>query len=119
MATVHSILAASDRVIAALISGLEIEFGEGAGEALAYRFLEAEETDFRWNARLQERWTGAYESADGEEDFELDRVRILGRLGGRWFAATMIVDGDGKVHGMLGNREFDGEQSALQAFTDA
>ena len=37
---------ASDRVLATLVAGLEIEFGHGAGEALAQRFLEAEESDF-------------------------------------------------------------------------
>src|SRR3546814_784824 len=37
---------ASDRVMAALVSGLEMEFGHGVGEALAHRFLEAEEADF-------------------------------------------------------------------------
>jgi hypothetical protein len=119
MTTVQPISAASDREIAALVSGLESEFGCGAGEALAQHFLAAEEADFRWNARLQERWIGAYESADDEEDVALDRVKILGLLNGKWFVATMIVDGDGQVQGMLGNREFDGEESARQAFADA
>ena len=54
--------------MAALISGLEIEFGRGVGEALAHRFLEAEDVDFNWDARLEERWIGAYESLD-DEDF--------------------------------------------------
>src|SRR3546814_3199426 len=70
---------AAGRGMAALVSGLEIEFGRGAGEALAQRFLEAEEIDFHWDAREQERWIGTYESA-GDEDFELDRVAIVGRL---------------------------------------
>src|SRR3546814_5534473 len=89
----QSVGMASDRVMAALVSGLEIEFGRGAGEALAQRFLEAEEIDFHWDAREQERWIGTYESA-GDEDFELDRVAIVGRLDGQWFVAMMIVDGD-------------------------
>lgn len=109
---------ASDRVMATLISGLEIEFGRGAGEALAHRFLEAEDTDFHWEARVQERWIGAYDSED-DDDFELDRVRILGRLDGKWFVATMIVDGDGNAHGMLGCRTFGSERSARKAFADA
>ena len=45
----------TDRVMTALVAGLEIEFGRGAGEALEQRFLEAEESDFRWEARLSER----------------------------------------------------------------
>lgn len=68
-----------DRVMAALVSGLEIEFGHGAGQALAHRFLEAEETDFLWDAREQERWVGAYESAD-DDQIDLARVRLVGRL---------------------------------------
>src|SRR3546814_8202635 len=100
----QSVGMASDRVMAALVSGLEIEFGRGAGEALAQRFLEAEEIDFHWDAREQERWIGTYESA-GDEDFELDRVAIVGRLDGQWFVAMMIVDGDGNAHGKIGRAQ--------------
>ena len=109
---------ASDRVMAVLITGLEIEFGHGVGEALAHRFLEAEESDFLWDARDQERWIGAYESADDDE-FDLDRVRIFGRLDGKWFVAVMIVDGDGNAHGVMGKREFVRRHQALAAFADA
>ena len=107
--------AASDRVVAALVAGLEIEFGRGAGEALAARFLEAEESDFLWDARVSEWWLGAYESND-EEDFELDRVAIVGRLDGRWFVAVSIVDGDGNAHGLMGRRNFRSERKAREAF---
>lgn len=109
---------ASDRVMAALIAGLEIEFGRDAGEALAHRFLKAEDAEFRWDARVQERWIGTYYGAD-DEDLELDRVAILGRLDGKWFVSTMIVDGDGNAHGMLGCRTFRGERLARAAFADA
>src|SRR3546814_16613909 len=51
MGMFQPISVASDRVMAALVSGLEIEFGHGVGEALAHRFLEAEETEFLWDAR--------------------------------------------------------------------
>ena len=115
MSMMQSVGTASDRVMAALVSGLEMEFGRGAGEALAQRFLEAEEIDFLWDAREQERWIGTYESA-GDEDFELDRVAIVGRLDGRWFVATMIVDGDGNAHGMMGKRTFRGRAQARQTF---
>lgn len=107
-----------DRVMAALVSGLEIEFGHDVGEALAHRFLEAEESDFLWDAREQERWLGAYASTD-EEEIDLDRVRIVGRLDGRWFVAVMIVDGDGNAHGVMGKREFGRRKQALAAFADA
>jgi hypothetical protein len=118
MGMFQPISAASDRVMAALVSGLEIEFGHGVGEALAHRFLEAEETDFLWDARDQERWIGAYESADDEE-IDLDRVRIFGRLDGKWFVAVMIVDGDGNAHGVMGKREFGRRTQALAAFSNA
>jgi hypothetical protein len=58
MGMFQPISVASDRVMAALVSGLEIEFGHGVGEALAHRFLEAEETDFLWDARDMEPWIG-------------------------------------------------------------
>jgi len=94
-----------DRVMAALVSGLELEFGRDAGEELAHRFLAAEEADFHWDARVEERWIGAYETPDDEE-FEVDRIAICGRLDGKWFCATMLVDGDGQAHGMMGCRLF-------------
>jgi len=118
MGMFQPISVASDRVMAALVSGLEIEFGHGVGEALAHRFLEAEETDFLWDAREQERWIGAYYSTNDEE-IDLDRVRIFGRLDGKWFVAVMIVDGDGNPHGLMGKREFGRRKQALAAFADA
>jgi hypothetical protein len=94
-----------DRVMAALVAGLEIEFGRCAGEALARRFLDAEESDFLWEARAGERWLGAYDSVDAADD-ALNRMAIFGRLEGRWFAAVLIVDGDGKPQGTIGKRLF-------------
>src|SRR3546814_17018079 len=108
MSMMQSVGMASDRVMAALVSGLEIEFGRGAGEALAQRFLEAEEIDFHWDAREQERWNGTYERA-GVEDFELDQVAIVGRLNGQWFVAMIIGDGDGIAHGRTGNGRVRGQ----------
>jgi len=107
-----------DRVMAALKSGLEVEFGRGAGEALAHRFLEAEETDFLWDARVEERWLGAYDSID-DDDLELDRIAICGRLDGRWFAGVMLVDGDGMAHGTLAKRFCRSRKSAHEAMVDA
>jgi hypothetical protein len=118
MAQVQSISAAADRVMAALVSGLEVEFGKGAGEALAQRFLDAEEVDFHWDARGEERWLGAFASAD-DDDLELDRIAVFGRLDGRWFVAVMIVDGDGNPHGMMGHRTFKRQGDAREAFAAA
>jgi len=109
---------ASDRVMAALVSGLEIEFGHDVADALAHRFLEAEESDFLWDARDMERWLGAYEGTE-EDEIDLDRVRIFGRLDGKWFVAVMIVDGDGNPHGLTGKREFGRRKQAMAAFADA
>ncbi len=118
MSMVQQIGVASDRVMATLIAGLEIEFGRGAGEGLAQRFLDAEEVDFCWDARVEERWLGAYEGGDSD-DFWLDRVAIYGRLDGCWFAATMIVDGDGSAHGMLGCRRLGSRKAARKAMVSA
>lgn len=118
MGMVQSIGTASDRVLETLKAGLEIEFGRGAGEALAARFLEAEDVDFRWDARVEERWIGTCESMD-DEDFELDRIAICGRFDGKWFCATMLVDGDGQAHGMMGCRTFRSPVRARDAMLHA
>lgn len=118
MAQLSSLSDAADRLMAALVSGLEIEFGHSAGAALAARFLDAEEVDFLWEARMQEHWIGSYHGAE-EDECELDRVRILGRIDGCWFVAVMLVDGEGEAHGMLGKRSFATEKRARQAFADA
>ncbi|MES2271196.1 MAG: hypothetical protein V4533_09945 [Pseudomonadota bacterium] len=104
-----------DRAFETLRAGLEIEFGPGAGGALARRFLEAEESDFLWDARVCERWLGAYQALD-EVDFELDRVAIIGRLDGGWFVAVSIVDGDGNPQGVMRRRWFGTECQARKAF---
>lgn len=118
MTYAQPISVAADRVLMVLIEGLEIEFGRGAGEALAQRFLDAEDADFHWDARIRERWLGTYAHAE-EHDFELDRVAILGQLDGEWFVAVMIVDGDGNAHGMMGRRTFRSKAAASRAFADA
>ena len=105
-----------DIAVSALVSGLAIEFGQAAAEGLAERFLDAEALDFHWSARLQERWLGAYESLD-EEDFELDRVAILGWLKGAWFIAICIVDGNGEPHAMSGMRTFGSRRDAVVALS--
>ena len=118
MTMFQPISVSSDRVMAALVAGLEVEFGREAGEGLARHFLSAEDADFRWDARISERWLGSYENADDAE-LELDRVAIFGRLDGRWYAATMIVDGDGLAHGMLGFRSVENENEARAAMAAA
>jgi hypothetical protein len=114
MSVFQTVGVASDRVMAALVSGLELEFGRHVAEGLAQRFLAAEECDFHWDARDEERWLGAYESIDGQE-LELDRVAIFGRIDGAWFVAEIIVDGEGQAHGMIGKRTFSTASSAKKS----
>ncbi len=118
MAMFQPISVAADRVMAALVSGLEIEFGHGAGEALAHRFLDAEESDFLCDAREMECWIGPFESVNDDE-IDLDRVWIFRRLDGKRFVAVMIVDGDGNPRGLMGKRQFSRRHQALAAFADA
>lgn len=118
MGMYQNIGTASDRVVETLKAGLEIEFGSGAGAALAHHFLTAEEADFHWEARVEERWIGGFDRID-EEDFELDRIAICGWLDGECFCATMLVDGDGKPHGMMGCRTFGSMIGAREAMLDA
>ncbi|MBV1691410.1 hypothetical protein KRR38_27930 [Novosphingobium sp. G106] len=117
MTVFQPIAQATDRVMAALVAGLEIEFGRGVSQALAQRFLAAEECDFLWDARVEERWIGAYDSSDDDE-IDLDRVKILGRLDGDWFVALMIVDGEGRAHGMIAKRRFKQRRGAEAEFLD-
>lgn len=116
MTMFQPIAGASDRVMAALVAGLEREFGTCAASALAARFVAAEEADFVWEARDRERWLGSYEAPGDEEDFALDRVVVMGRFEGRWMVAVCIVDGEGMAHGLLGKRGFDREDEAQEAF---
>lgn len=115
MTMLQPISVASDRVMAALVAGLEVEFGRGAAEGLAARFLAAEDCDFTWDARIEERWLGAYCGGD-ETEIELDRVAILGKLDGIWFVAICIIDGDEMPHGMVGKRGFKTRKQAERAF---
>jgi hypothetical protein len=107
-----------DSGMAAPVAGLEIEFGQGAGGALAHRILKAEEGDFLWDARIEEPWLGSYASI-GDEDLELDRIAIFGKIGGRWFAAVMLVDGDGMAHRTTGRRYVRSRRLAQDAMLDA
>ncbi|HSX57044.1 MAG TPA: hypothetical protein VLG14_17185 [Sphingomonas sp.] len=118
MSMMEQIGTASDRVMSALAAGLELEFGRGAGDALARRFLAAEEAEFRWDARIEERWLGFY-PCPIEEDLELDRVACLGQFDGRWFMSVMLVDGEGNAQGMLGCRTFGRAAEARRALADA
>ena len=98
MAQIMNLNAANDG-FEALVLGLELEFGHGDVGNVAAQFIDAEAADFYWNARMSERHLGAYESFDGD-DFDLERIAVIGVLVGSWFVATCIVNGDGAVHFM-------------------
>ena len=109
---------ASDRVLHSLRAGSEIEDRRTLGDGIDRHILAAEEADFHWDARLSERWLGVYMSAD-EYDIDLDRVAIVGRIDGQWFAATSIIDGDGMPRAMTNRRAFDTKHEAERAFEHA
>lgn len=102
----------------ALVEGLRAEFGA----ILADRILEAEAADYLWEARLKERYLGQHFDVgfcdDGEET-ELARVAILSFLGGVWYTASCLVDGEGMAVDLLWKRSFDGREAAQAAFDRA
>lgn len=102
----------------ALIAGLEDMFGSAGIEDLAAHVLASERADFHWEARVRERYLGAYESLDGDEE-ALDRIAIMGLLQGRWFSGIALVDGEGAVHDMTGLCAFECESRAEAAFVMA
>lgn len=118
MGMVQSIGTASDHILEMLVAGLEVEFGRGAGEALAHRFLAAEECDFLWDARCGERWLGTYYKLE-DEAAELERVAIWGRLDGNWFMGILLVDGEGMPRDTLAHHICTARNSAYQAMVDA
>ena len=86
-----------------------------AEELGAYLFSDFETIDRHWEARLEERLLGFYESLDEDEE-ELARVAILGRCGDLWFVATCLVDGQGEVQDLLGTRSFGAYAEADRAY---
>jgi hypothetical protein len=93
------------------ISGLEHEFGPITAQIIA-----GEEADFLWEARETERWIGAYEGSE-DEDFDLDLVAIVGRLDGAWFAAKLIIDGEGQAYDVVSRCNFTSRNAAYAALS--
>lgn len=115
MTMISIVQAASRDAYPALLAGIEAQFGREGSVEIAGRFLAAELADFHWESRVAERWLGTYESI-GDEEIELDRIAILGRLQGIWFVATCLVDGEGAVHAMENLKLIPGEKGAETAF---
>ena len=118
MTIVQTIGMASERMLHCLATGWGIADRGYVGEIIDRQVLASEEADFHWDARLSERWLGQYFNAD-EDEIELDRVAIVGRIDGRWFTATSIIDGDGMPHAMTNRRTFDTRHEAERTFKHA
>ena len=102
----------------ALVENLRAEFGA----ILADRILEAEAADYLWEARLKERYLGQHfdvEFGDFQAERELARVAILSFLGGLWYTASCLVDGEGMAVDLLWKRSFDSREAAEEAFDRA
>ena len=102
----------------ALVEDLRAEFGA----ILADRILEAEATDYLWEARLRERYLGQHFDVgfhDDEGERELARIAILSSLGGVWHAAACLVDGEGMAVDLLWKQNFDSREAAEAAFDRA
>ncbi|HJS11604.1 hypothetical protein [Sphingopyxis sp.] len=110
----------SDHVFERIVSGLESSFGRSAAEGLARQFIEAEGADFYWEARIAERWIGAYERLDEEDGWDwgeaLDRVAVFGLLDGRYYVAVVLLDRREGVEALLGVRQFERREEAEGAF---
>jgi hypothetical protein len=92
------------------------------GAVLAARILDAEAADFLWEARLKERYLGQHWDVGldhDEEELELARIAILSFLGGRWYVAASLVDGDGMAADLLWKQAFDSQDEAEAAFARA
>lgn len=86
-----------------------------SGALAVHRFADFELAEELWAARSAERFLGLYESLD-EDDIELARVAVIGRIGADWFAGTVLVDGEGGVHDVLGQRTFGRCEEAERAW---
>ena len=115
MGIISHIATTATDTYAALVSGLEVEFGTTETPALASYYIDAEAADFYWDARQMERHLGAYESLDSDNE-GLELIHIIGVLNARWFVATCVVDGDGQVRDMMKLRLFTSAWDADEAF---
>ena len=112
----------SGDAFAQLVQGLQMEFGSADVGTLARQILDAEQADFHWEARVQERYLGqhlALDFCDENAADELARIAILSFLDGRWHAGICLVDGEGCATDLLWLRSFDRREDAAEAFARA
>ena len=101
-----------------VVDTLRAEFGV----VMAERILEAEATDFLWDARVKERYLGQHIDVGfgfDEDETELARIAVLSLLGGRWYVAACLVDGEGLAVDLLWKQVFNGLEEAEAAFDRA
>lgn len=99
----------------ARVAALYDEFGA----ILAARIIESEAAEFLWDARVKERYLGQHFDVGlgiGEDEMELSRIAVLSFLGGRWYAGTCLVDGEGRPADLLWKESFSGQVEAKAAF---
>jgi hypothetical protein len=105
-----------------LVRELQAEFRHGDVGSLADRIVESEAADFYWKARVRERYLGQHFGADVETDEagdELVRVAMLSFFARRWHVGTCLVDGEGRVAGLLWRRSFEARVEAEAVFVRA
>ena len=110
MTMISAISRAPKDAYAQLVRELQEEFDCLDVEALAERIVEAEATDFHWEARVRERYLGQHFGCDFEGEAgpgELSRVAIMSVLDGRWYVAMCLVDGEGAAVELVWKREFE------------
>ena len=73
------------------------------------------EADGLWDARIAERWLGGFEGEVDEVE-EWDRIIILGRWRGCWFAAVLLVEGNGAPRLVAGRRNLGDEAAAWRTY---
>jgi len=69
------------------------------------------EADGIWDDRIAERWLSGFEGEVDAVD-EVDRIIILGQWRGCWFAAVLLVEGNGAPRLVAGRRNLGDEAAA-------
>lgn len=99
-----------------LVRDLSDEFGDEGINAVAERFIAAEQADFYWDGRIAEMPLPPRREAFDDDDATCQRVAILGFFRSRYYVATCLVDDLRRLCTMLRVRHFDNPASAEAAF---
>lgn len=99
-----------------LVRDLADEFGDEGINAVAERFVAAEQADFYWDGRIAEMKLAPFCEAFDDDDEPCERVAILGFFRSRYYVATCLVDDSWRLCAMLRVRHFDDSANAEAAF---